>query len=269
MRIIIASVCLLLTFNAVAIEYCSKHHFNFGLETFYRDYSEDFIPPLKSDESGMLYGIVLGYEHKAPDVMMFAVDFDLALGKTHYDGSLQNMYGEFVAPWQSTTVNSFSTIDAEIGYTFVKGGWHLLTPFVGLGVSAWGRSLDSYDEIYSWSYASLGLQYDYDAGRHWQYGLHGKVMQMLHGEMEAPDMSSEVMTLGNRTHFELSAPVIYKHSPCSKNYWRFTPYYQYQSFGESDRVSVDGYYGSLGFYVLEPASRTHILGLKVEYSFGF
>lgn len=268
MRIIIASMGLLMASNAVAIEYCSKHHINLGFETFYRDYSEDLVWPAKSDERGMLYGVVLGYEHKAPQVIMLAVDFDLAFGKTHYDGSLQNMYGEFLAPWQSITANSFLNIDTEIGYTFLKSGRHLLTPFVGLGVSGWGRGLDDFSEIYAWSYASIGLQYDYDAGEHWQYGLHAKVMPMLYGTMEAIDISSEEMILGNKTHFEISAPILYKDNPCSKNYWRLTPYYQYQAFGESNIVPVDGYYGSLGIGIGEPASRTHILGFKIEYSFG-
>lgn len=271
MRGFITVICLFSASNAVAIDYCSKNHINLGLDTFYRDYSEDLVSPKKSDESGMLYGVVLGYEHKAPDSIMFNIEFDLAGGKTHYDGSLQNYYGDYIGPWESVTVNAFLNIDAETGYTFVKRGRHLLTPFIGLGVSSWARGVDYDNEIYTWSYVSSGLQYDYDANRHWQYGLHVKVMQMLHGMMKAPDVSSYEMTLGNKTHFEVSAPIIYKHNPDSKNYWRFTPYYQYQSFGESDWVPADIYFNLryLGIQLSEPASRTHIVGARVEYSFGF
>lgn len=267
MRRFVAVIGLLLTSNAIAIDYIKKNHFNVGTNIFYRDYSEVLVLPAKSDENGMLFGFLLGYEHKAPNAIMFAVDLELALGKTHYDGALQNIFGEYVAPWQSTTENVFLNIDTEIGYTFVKREKHLFTPFLGIGASGWIRDLDNTREIYVWDYLSFGLQYDYNASSKWQYGLHVKVMPMVVGTMDAPDDSDYEMTLGNKTHFEVSVPIIYKDNPNDTNYCRFTPYYQYQRFGKSDGVPV--YNLPWGFYIYEPASRTHIVGVKIEYSFGF
>lgn len=270
MRIVITLICLLFTSNVIAIDYNTPNHLNLGVNTFYRDYSEIFPPPFKSDESGMLYGLIIGYEHKAPEHFMFAIDFSYAGGNTDYDGSLQTFWGEYVGAHQSTTDNGFATLDTKLGYTFVRRDKHLITPFIGLASNAWARCMlgeFGYDELYSWGNFSLGLQYDYNANKQWQYGLHVKMMPMFHGTMELEDETSGEIILGNKTHLEISAPVIYKHNPCSKHYWRFTPYYQHQSFGESNTVSLlPCYYGTT---INEPASRTHIVGLKAEFAIGF
>lgn len=274
MRIFTTVVCLFLTHHALAIDYCSKNHFHIGVNAFYRNYSEDLIRPKKSEEYGMLFGIILDYEHKAPESIMFDLSYNLAKGKTRYDGSMQSSsydtLGNYLGPVKDTTDNTFINLDTEIGYTFLIRSWYLLTPFIGLGINAWDRELsDGVDEVYFWGYASAGLQYDYDVNSYWQYGLHLKVMQMLHGKMDLPDNSSDSMTLGDKTHFEISAPIIYKPDPQSDHYWRFTPYYQYQSFGESDIIYLHINNSSGNFYapVYEPASRTHIIGAEVEFGF--
>lgn len=270
MRLVVTTVCLLFTSNVIAVDYNTPNHLNLGINTFYRDYSERFIPPSKSDESGMLYGLIIGYEHKAPERFMFAIDLNLAGGKTDYDGSLQTFEGEYAGPHQSITANAFATLDTKLGYCFTRSEKHLITPFIGLGSSAWSRDLlgeYGFNELYGWGYFSYGVQYDYNANKQWQYGLHIKMMPMFHGTMEIEDETAGVMTLGNKTHFEISAPIVYKHNPCSKNYWRFTPYYQHQSFGESNSVPLYPYY--YGVYICEPASRTHIVGLKAELAIGF
>ena len=273
MRTWIAVIPLLFSTSVNAIDYNTKNHLNVGLNTFYRDYSEVLVYPKKSDERGMLYGVVIEYERKAPQSVMFLIDLDLAGGNTHYDGSLQNFYGEYAGPKDSTTSNAFINIDTKLGYTFLKNCKHLITPFVGLGVSGWGRGLgndddsSSYAEIYTWDYFSYGLQYDYNPNRQWQYGLHATLMTMLAGYMQISDYDDVSLQLGNKTHFEVSAPVIYRRNVDSKNYWRFTPYYQYQAFGASDYALVHASY-FYTVYMREPASHTHIAGLKVEFGIG-
>jgi hypothetical protein len=269
MRAVISSILMIFTTNAFAIDYTKNNHINVGVNTFYRDYSEILPPPKKSDENGFLYGIVLGYEHKAPEALFFILDLALSTGNTRYDGSLQSAYGEYRGPYKGFTANAFVNADSMLGYSFCINNRHLLTPFIGLGASSWLRSLDDADELYSWDYFSYGLQYDYNLRRNAQVGLRVKIMQMLEGTMELPDSVfrtfEDEVTLGNKTHFEVSTPIVYRRKPEGKNYWRLTPYYQYLPFGKSNEVNSY----NPGVFVYEPSSHTHIAGLKLEYGFGF
>lgn len=84
--------------------------------------------------------------------------------------------------------------------------------------------------------------------------------------MEVPAYAYDELTLGNKTHFEISTPILYQRHPDSKNYWRFTPYYQYQSFGQSNYVDANDFIYS--FSIQEPVSRTHIIGIRAEFGLG-
>ena len=260
-------MALLCSTSAFATNFQTKHHFHVGLNTYYRDYSEAFIAPKKSDERGLLMGALVDYEHKGANSFMFMAGLGIDGGKTRYDGALQDHYGNFVAPYKDHTANVFMKLEASLGYTFLMAEKHMLTPFVGGGIKGWGRGLGDV-ELYSWRYVSGGLQYDYNASEQYQVGLHVKIMPMREGYMGVEGFTYNDMKLGNRVHFEISTPIIYKRDLNSKNYWRFTPYYEHQRFGESNWVNTINTF-STGQIVAEPASRTHIVGLKAEYAFGF
>tara|TARA_R110002110_G_scaffold33533_1_gene114803 strand:+ start:117960 stop:118757 length:798 start_codon:yes stop_codon:yes gene_type:complete len=264
MRIVCFILGLFISVNAFAFDYYTKNRVFVGGKTYFRHYSEELVSPKKSDEYGFLYGLTVGFQHKAPESFLYELDLDLDFGTTTYDGSLQNWYGDYMGPWKGKTRNIFFTVDSKLGYTFYLGDRHLLTPFVGYGTHAWARDLVDELETYALEYASAGLQYDYMASPQLQYGVHVKFMPMLNGNMEAESTSAYLMTLGNKLHFEISLPIIYKLKANCKNHLRITPYYRNQKFGQSDSVSTYNFMA----VVYEPASQNHVIGLKVDYGFG-
>lgn len=264
MRLFSAFICLVISLNASGFDYSNSNRIFIGGKAFYRDYSEVLVSPKKSDEYGALYGINLGYQHKVPNAFLFEFDIDLDFGTTTYDGSLQDWDGSYRGAWKDKTNNLFLNFDSKLGYAFLLNQYHLLTPFLGYGIHFWGRGLSGETETYAIEYGTLGFQYDYIACAKWQYGLHIKLMPMLHGNMATEYTSPDFMNLGNELHFEISAPIVYKKLN-SKNHLRFTPYYKNQRFGASNNVRT---YHPL-IMVHEPASQTHIIGLKIDYGFGF
>jgi len=264
MRLLCILICLVTSLNSLAFDYSSHHRIFVGGKTFYRDYSEHLVSPSKSDEYGSLYGINLEYQYKFPNSFLFEFDVDFDFGSTTYDGSLQDWDGTYAGPWKDKTDNVFLNFDSKFGYSFSLGQSHMLTPFVGYGIHGWGRGLPDQIESYVFDYGSLGVQYDYIACSNWQYGVHIKLMSMLNGNMEAKSISPDLMTLGNALHFEVSVPIVYQKSN-SKNHLRFTPYYKNQKFGQSNSVRT---YDPFAI-IHEPASQTHIIGLKIDYGFGF
>lgn len=257
---------LLISFQALAVNFQSKNHVHVGFQSYYRDYSEDLVAPAKSDEYGFLYGLLLDYERKAPNSAMFYAALSYDFGDTHYDGGLQGLDGRFIAPFQSDTSNGLFSLETASGYSFTSDQKHIITPYIGIGGKTWGRGLNfSGAEYYGWIYLVAGFQYDYNISNSYKVGINCKIMPMLLGVMDADDLAHEV-TLGNKIHLQIGLPIIYKPNLRGKQYWRFTPYYEHQNFGRSDEAPSLYHFN---VYAIEPASRTHILGLKLEYAFGF
>ena len=235
-----------------------------GFNRYYRDYSEQLIAPKKSDEYGSLNGIHLGYESTQED-WYFASHLNIDGGRTIYDGSLQNtLDGSFAGAHMDITKNTFLDLSFDVGRPLLAGA-QPLTPYVTGSVHVWNRELGSMAEIYSWVTTGVGVKTTLPINAQWNIGADASVSLMFGGGMEMVPHEPETIPLGEQVHTQLSLPVTYQEPNASKAY-RVTPFYRYQPIGESP-YSVPVNFNGWTSYAYEPASRTHVMGLKFDLVF--
>jgi hypothetical protein len=81
-------------------------------------YKEDFPPPGKSEESGWLTGIGLGYTFQGYELPLWGKFlFEYTPSSTDYDGVVQSGDGT-VEPFRDKTKNIFKRLELDGGYTF-------------------------------------------------------------------------------------------------------------------------------------------------------
>jgi hypothetical protein len=256
-----------------------SHRLFIGPEIFYRNYNEEeIVPQFKSFEFGFLYGVKLQYDYVKRNAIYFGGDFRYDRGQTTYSGGLQDQFGNFVAPYNSTTDNEFVNLEGRLGYTFKadKVGRLLMTPFIGYGYQRWSRDISGDGEIpgfgpfpisdlsedYSWQYLAGGLRTEYRPSKSFTVGLNLKVLGMVNGKINVSGPGfEEKLDLGEKIQLEVEFPLTYHivDKPKSSIDVRFTPFYRSQNIGR----------GNPGLTALEPASTTDVYGATFGVVFGF
>lgn len=254
--------------QAFAFDYPTTNRFIVGVNTYHRDYKEAFCYPSKSNEAGQLYGLVLGFETKSVNALMFSAEYNIDRGITRYDGSLQsispNSWGAYMGPHQDTTKNAFLTLDLALGYSFPLKDYHQLTPLIGFNSHRWDRGLNGMDEYYKINSAVLGFQYDYVKHPTIALGFVFKLLSAFDSNIKIENSFYKTieMELGKKRSVEIAFPITFKSQPTCRGLWRITPYYRLQRIGISELVIIP----SLGG-VYEPSSRNHVVGIKLLHLF--
>ncbi len=238
-----------------------------GPDIFYRDFHEKLPSPLKSDEYGPFYGLVAGYEYKRSRQLYAGLDVAYSFANAVYDGSITNFSnGSWeVFPKRGRSRNQILNVEARLGYTFVAKDLFALqlSPYFGAGYARWARKPD-YKEIYTWEYLAVGLLTTYDVNRIFNLGLNLKVMRMVNAMMkiDGSDLKAS-LSLGNRMQYGLELPMVF--SLDKQKIWdiRFIPYYYQKNIGQSSPKTVDGQ------RIVEPSSRTFLVGSRLEISASF
>jgi len=238
----------------------------FAYETYYRDYHEKFEAPLKSDEKGVLSGLRVGYDYDHR--LYLGADLGIAWGRTRYDGSTVSLLTGEIAPSEATTDNQIFNIEARGGRTF-RYRRCAITPFLGVGFFQWNRLLDEDREDYYWHYGAVGFRSVCECTSFFSIGLNLKAMRMLRGEISIDTNDHffhQILRLGNRWQGLAELPLTYR----IDRHWdvRWVPFFLKQNIGRSNSaLSIDPDFGT--FRILEPSSRTYVIGLRVESGFNF
>jgi hypothetical protein len=270
-KIIISLVLpLSLISNAQASQYETKR-FTAGPVIVHRSYSEDLLKPKKSDEYGILYGLTMNVEELRPKSYYYGFEGSFLRGNVTYDGSQSNSITNVTTPFKGTTTSHIFNIEGRLGYNYVLDNKTFLTPFVGLGHHCWFRGeiherKNDYSEEYNWHYLAFGAKFRKEISDKLCIEFNAKLMQMVDGEMTASLLPHNVFELGNKLNFELEAPINYAPDCLANDSFfssiQITPYYQNLNIGKSADVVVIR--SPFLITYVEPSSKTHVYGTKIE-----
>jgi hypothetical protein len=250
----------------------AEDSFYAGINTFYRDYKEDLALPHKSTEHGQLYGLTAGYKSIDFDEMFWEVEGGYAVGKTKYDGSLQNLRtGAWAGLHKDKTKNELFNVEGKIGYTFDMAD-SMVTPYIGVGYHSWMRDLSKdgmgFKEKYTRPYLSAGINFSTgDWFDEWEIGVGVKAMAMTKGKMKINDFPAR-LKLGNKVNLEVELPITYRPDDgvFGVEAIKVVPYFQKASIGKSNTlVAPVAGGGTIGVY--EPASKASVVGVKFVVEF--
>lgn len=270
---------LLLSFSAN-----STGHFYYGFNYFYRDYSEKLVAPAKSDEYGLLMGLVLGYRSIKPKAPFYDLNTDMAYGNVTYDGATLALNpSSNTIPVTHRTDSFIANIDSKFGFNISHLDNRAIAPFIGAGYHYWYRSLFGLQsERYYWPYVSIGVVTNFTIDPTWSAGVNIKLMHMVNGKMRARMVSIrsrvnglsdyENFRLGNKPQLEIEFPITYNETAFYNNskikiYVDIIPYYKNMNIGKSNEIDATRISDQAQIYFYEPASSTHVIGLKLLFYF--
>lgn len=242
--------------------------FELGLMYYHFDYKEDIAPPGKSEESGWLPGIYVGFKKNEPKKVYINTYLEYSSDEVDYDGAT---WGG--TPITGTSSTSFLRFQFNIGYTFPVKSNIFLSPYIGYGYRSWERGLKGsshYDETYIWHYIPLGLSSHFILNEKWSIhpGLEARFMYegSLSVEFNDPGYNQLDFNLGNKTGFKIDVPIKYKiNGP-----WFITgvPWYSNSKLGESEFETLT-YNGVPIGLAQEPSSETNQFGFNLIFSYKF
>lgn len=231
------------------------------------DYSEKLEAPFKSDESGMVPGIIAKYHHRWPGNLYFMISAEISKGRTDYDGSRQDG-----TPAVAKTDNSFHRYELCLGYTLWPTNTTTISPYAGIGTGMWKRELDDgtaseYRERYSLNYIPLGIIFVFeptpwiaaslDIAYHHTFGsqirIDGITCKSISGD------------LGNEPGLYVEGPVTIRLR--DSFVVRLVPFLYLRKFGESDILEIID--RESGHGVMEPSSRSKTTGVSIRIGYLF
>jgi hypothetical protein len=176
------------------------------------------------------------------------LDGQISFGSTHYNGGLQNIFGN-VTPYQSTTNDTIFRLSGKVGRAFALNDQVMLTPFADFAYRSWRRELTGtggYTELYETNEALGGLLVQVSPISRLVLSLTGEV-----GSTLSPYMTTQGFTYnqGSEVVWEVGGKIGYALTPS----FELTGAAQFGGFGFGQSPVVGGAY--------EPDSYTHQLSL--------
>jgi hypothetical protein len=258
-----------------------KQSIEIGTQLYYFDYKEQADrPDFKSEERGIVPGLVLGYSFM-PKPNPFFLDTGLSYNSNDilYDGSLQNG-----TPVTSTSGLTVLQVQALGGYTFVRSSFHEFAFYLGVSARQWNRQLDktgvtpggSYDESYTTFSLPLGIKWNYLVGNRFQFTLDASMGVPLYTQFEIIFPSSitggQELKLSNALKTQLSWKV-----QAPMTFWAnssfgivLNPFFESLAYSNShiaDIYSLDANGSIVSIAISEPSSRTYQYGSQLKLAF--
>ncbi len=266
--------CIALPFFAAAPGAAAMdgHEFDASFKLSSLDYREDFPPPGKSEESGVLPGMDIRYTYLGAGFPLYArVAGELTAGKSTYDGAIDER--GTIIPYTDNSTHLFTRAEVQLGYAvlYQEGRRPEIILFVGFGYRSWIRQLPGtggYEEDYSWTYLPAGVRFVAPVGERWEISVEGTARMMLSGSIaiKLAQFNNPTLTLGNRFGWILAVPVGYRLSKT----WSLIAraWYEYSAIGESNNSTPVNLQGAWQ-YVKEPSSNTRMGGVDLGIRFHF
>ncbi|MDP3176430.1 MAG: hypothetical protein Q8M76_00915, partial [Spirochaetaceae bacterium] len=235
-------------------------------------------------EAGWLNGLSLDLESKFSDFFIKTKATVIWPSSVVYEGFIQDVKERKLTPITTMTVEQFYWGDLTIGYDIfgTRGGVKLkLAPTAGFGYRYWirGLGLNSFQEHYSWAYVLVGESFSVSLGR-WNLGadltLEAPIMPRM-ATLGTEDYDAKNYPIRSLPGFrvDMSARYQFRGNGRVAFFAYASPYYQEWNIEGSqavlqthDGLPVKDSYGSL-IYMLEPASRTNLFGIKAGLGMNF
>lgn len=242
----------------------------------YRETSSAETPPIPpgnqlDTESGTLLasGLSASWQGKLWIVDDFRAILDVNLGSGHanYNGYLVDLQSGALTPYQDATHETFTDVQFKVGKGFrlLPGSRDLLTPYAGLGLTAWHRDLGGgQTEQYRHRFWKIGGQYQVEVARNLAVNLDASYGHMFDARMNASDVPP-TFDLGSTSVQDYRLGLRYRTSP--EAYVGMDAFWMHYGYNQSPvyEVTLAGQSGT----VLEPSSRTTRDGLLVVFGYAY
>lgn len=232
------------------------------------DFREDCPPPLKSTEEAWLLGSHLAYQYLGEKNNIYGrLLFEYARANTDYDGTDQQG-----TPLVGTTLNTFFTGEADIGYRFALSRHSHLIPYAGFGYRFRNRDLGAYSEEYDWQYVPLGLRIQYQPHPRWEMALDIALRFVVNASVKVnlSEISTSIddaeANLQNDIGFYIALPITYRFD--SRWSLALTPWYEDIDMGACSPFPITNNGETIGSaYVPESEARMYGANIGVVFEF--
>jgi hypothetical protein len=248
-----------------------RHTFAIGIDVSHFDNEEpDWGPGLDIEIEGFMYGVVGEYTYHN-DIMVSA-SLDYSTGDLDYDGHR----GGLTTPFQPIKTDVDAAIVESrglIGYDYVFGKNHVVTPFLGVGYWYWDSDLKGqggYGKEVEYWYSPIGVRTHSPLSGKWTWGINLEYDLFWDGEVDTDiaGMPTFHLDSGHGVRFSLR----FGRQLTEKVALSFEPYIAYWDIDESDEElrAIPAGTGPDRYAVvsyIEPDNETTTYGLRVRLEF--
>ena len=272
---LLAVVCLLFFSSEAASEGSAptfpRHTIEVGVGVTSLDYEEK-IEDVDVDIDGLMYGIVGSYTYHNNIMLNASVEYQV--GDLDYEGMLQTLV---IDPSGTEIIDSPSESETEdlkvecrglIGYDYVLGGSHVVTPFLGLGyryLSDDIKGFGGYERRITYWYSPVGLKTCSPLSKDWTWGI--GLEYDIFWDGEAGSDSDLLSDLDQDSGYGVKFSVRFNRHFKNDYSLFIEPHMAYWDIDESEAGSFGGQGGTQGIRIREPDNTTTSYGLRIGLAF--
>ncbi|MDY6989302.1 MAG: autotransporter outer membrane beta-barrel domain-containing protein [Thermodesulfobacteriota bacterium] len=244
-----------------------RHTFAIGVDVSHFDNEEPNVRPgIDVEHEGSMYGVVGEYAYH--NEIMMSASLDYSTGDPDYDG-----YTQFGVPMKADVDAVVVECRGLIGYDYVLGRNHVVTPFVGVGYRYWENDLKGdrglTKEVEYW-YSPVGIKTYSPLSGKWTWGASLEYDVFWDGEADT-DVSG-MPTFHFDSGYGARLSLRFGRELTANVALFFEPYITYWDIDESDveLYAIPAGTGPNQYMVLgsiEPDNETATYGLRVRLEF--
>lgn len=230
------------------------HSLDIGLEAFYKEYKE---PDVNVKETGMMYGIALGYTYH--DKVMAKASLLFAYGEVNYENS-GKLDGIPDHHWE---------LRGLLGYDFPIDPTFFITPYFGLGYRYLGddssgkistTGAHGYKRESNYVYSPLGISLIKGLPEGWMLSAEAEFDFLWYGKQKSYPAGVEIDNTQNQG-YGLRASIRMEKKFTYTSFF-FEPFIRYWDIGQSDDYNI-----APGRSAFEPKNNTTEYGLCIGLKF--
>lgn len=254
-------IILLLPITSWAHSFKEPSGFYFGAGFLNQNGREELSSTSRTKESGEIPFITAGYSSAKDLVLPCSLEISIAKGSTKNHGvAISSFEGHRISPTHARTKNIISKAKLLYDPEFKVNDYVTLGPSLGYSVEFWNRELvGGNTEEYNRHYARLGAASTLDK-EELKIRIRAEILPQIQSTMSVPDYSINRMKMPRTIDFSSSVKLMTKGSPVV-----YEPYYLYTKHRANQMVKTNNWVGFEDNKIHEPASHTHLFGIKAAY----